>query len=198
MIGGRILWHVKPCSVIGHAIRAAMGTVWETYRVWPVWTGCVMGRPSGITSHAAPYDHTPSSLILHPAPMHWWTRSSYWTLICFRSLALFCYLYDILLPKQWHSACSTCLQILIFPTPSAGVKGEPEERNEKIHIRTELPLKKIAHKKEIWQLFNFCKKSNSIKWGREVTAAENPTVRNLAVTHSLKMRPLLVFGCITD
>lgn len=87
-------------------------------------------------------------LIPHPtpSPLHWWTRSSYWTLICFRSLALFFYLYDILLPKQWHFACSTCLQILIFPTPSAGVKGEPEERNEKIHIRTELPLKKKKKK----------------------------------------------------
>lgn len=36
---------------MGHAIRAAMGTVWETWGVWPVWTGCVMGRPSGTTHH---------------------------------------------------------------------------------------------------------------------------------------------------
>lgn len=49
----QILWHVKLCCVTGHVIRAAMGTVWETWRVWPLWTGCVMGRPSAITSHHA-------------------------------------------------------------------------------------------------------------------------------------------------
>lgn len=129
-----------------------MGTVWETYRVWPVWTGCVMGRPSGITSHAAPYDHTSSSLILHPAPCIDGLAAAIERLYVSGHWHYFFYLYDILLPKQWHFACSTCLQILIFPTPSAGVKGEPEERNEKIHIRTELPFKKKkkkAHKKEI-------------------------------------------------
>lgn len=55
----------------------------------------------------------------------------------------------------WHPLAETMAFRMLYmssnidlPNPSAGVKGEPEERNEKIHIRTELPLKKKPTRKK--------------------------------------------------
>lgn len=96
-----------------HGSRAPMRAVWEAWGEWPGWTGCVIGRPSGITSHQArttiwsclfqdslPFETHPHSLPAppRPAPIHWCTLHGYWPLICFRSLALF--LYDLHHPKN--------------------------------------------------------------------------------------------------
>lgn len=51
--------------VVGHALRAAMGTAWKTRPF--VWPGCITGSPSGVTSHLPPYDHTFSHMT--PAPL---------------------------------------------------------------------------------------------------------------------------------
>lgn len=71
----QILWHVRLCCVTGHAIRPAMGTVWETWRVWLLWTGCVMGGPSGITSH---HVHNTIWSHLFQGPLAFKTQQNTW------------------------------------------------------------------------------------------------------------------------
>lgn len=71
------------------------------------------------------------------------------------------------LSKRYHSSCSTCLQILICTTSSAVTKQEPEERNgrECAKGQSSLHTKTVPKKKrwrEVWWIFNFGEKSNSI------------------------------------
>lgn len=116
---------VMSSHVVGHAIRAAMGTVWKTCMF--AWPGCMTGDPSGTTSHQAltticPYllthdtptvlpSCTPTPQPPRKCPLHWCSLHSYWPFICFRSLALF--LRDLHFPsnttpcaprvvKYWH------------------------------------------------------------------------------------------------
>lgn len=166
----QILWHVKPRRVTGHAIRAAMGTVWETWGVWPVWTGCVTGRPSGITSRCLPntiwshlfqdplafktrqHSWPPRS---HPAlsprskcPSHWLTLHGYWPLRRFRSLALLSYdlhSADNTTPHALHVFIYWSAQHLLLPQRRCPGKGG----EEKYEMMAEPPYKNTPAEKKM-------------------------------------------------
>ena len=110
--------------------------VWETWEECPVRRGCVMGRPSGISSHQACItiwsdlfrDSHAFKTQQHSRPpplsMYWWSLRSYWMLICFRSLALF--LYDLPSPNN-----GTLHALNVFKYWFAHHSLQPEERNGK-------------------------------------------------------------------
>lgn len=175
----QILRHVKLCCVTGHAIRAAMGTVWETWRVWPLWT-CVWREDhllSPVTMCITPYDHTSSKAFLpskhhsthnpllpsctqppEKCPLHWCTLHGYWPLICFRSMALL--LAD---PHSSNNATPHALHVFKYWFAQRFLQlqkrslrqGMEQNMRGQLNRHTKTPPQEKRQK--VWWLFNFCK-----------------------------------------
>lgn len=190
--GARYCNMSKPSCVMGHAIRTAMGTVWETWGVWPSCEAIWYHQSPGTYHHMIMPLPTPSRLqnttalmtpsFSHPAPnppVNAPCIDAVSTAID-RSYVSGHWHYSRIWPplsKQCSSSCSTCLQILICTASSAVTKGKPEERHGKEYARTykNTPAEKKMERK-VWRIFNFGEKSNSIGEGgeRSVAAAESP------------------------
>lgn len=111
--------------------------------------------------HQSPATHrhmmTPPPLLpLHPAPFALTDSQQLLNSHMFPVIGVTHFIFFVWPPllEQWHSSCSTCLQILICPTSSVcceGGGGAAEERNKnkkekKMHKTCELPLKRREKK----------------------------------------------------
>lgn len=199
-----------------------MGTVWETWGVWP---GCVTGRPSGITSHQAPttiwsclfqdplafktQQHTqppPPPLSSHPAPNP--------PVNAPRIDAVFTAIDRSYVSGHWHYSCMTSTPqtmplLMLYMSSNIDLHSifcsykkrslrKGMEKNMQGRSNTPPQTKR---RREVWRIFNSVRIQTASERGgnAQLQQLKAPlAVRNLAVTRSLKTRPPLVFGWITD
>lgn len=198
---------------MGHAVRASMGTVWETCMY--VWPSCVTGTPSGITSHLPPYDHTLSPLkhnsIHDPPPPTVLPSCTHPPVNAPCIDAVSTAIDRSYVSGHWHYSCMTStLQaiplLVLYMSSNIDLNSIScsHERNGKEYTKEGRAVKhpKWGGKKKDGEEFDgfliLVRNQTSSESAQLLQLKAPLAVRNLAVTCTLKTRPPLDFGWITD